>query len=256
MRLSILSLAVFSQLWLYNLAANTQFGCILVCICSFNFRVTGLVWEHYKEDWSANFEFSNDSEALTIFRPWGYQPGHQIEWARFLLTLNKYAPAIWFVPKARYLFDLSAKQAWDDEHGDALCLLCSLYLCPHSITGVLSLCHLVGCWWPLLTVCLQVAFATVSSLLVRSVTTTRSSGCNVRALEQLLCWPASQEKTNTGGTMTDCGNTAGSTLSIMKMVHGGGVWTARTYHTLRRRLSCHFASIRISIRWVLTLVPS
>jgi len=77
----------------------------------------GLVWEHYKEDWSANFEFSNDSEALTIFRPWGYQPGHQIEWARFLLTLNKYAPAIWFVPKARYLFDLSAKQAWDDEHG-------------------------------------------------------------------------------------------------------------------------------------------
>ena len=25
----------------------------------------------------------------------------QVEWARFLITLNKHAPAIWFVPKAR-----------------------------------------------------------------------------------------------------------------------------------------------------------
>ena len=77
----------------------------------------GLVWEHYRDDWSVNMEFSNDAEALTIFRPWGYQPGHQVEWARFLLTLNKYAPAIWFVPKARFLFDVAVKQAWDPEHG-------------------------------------------------------------------------------------------------------------------------------------------
>jgi len=77
----------------------------------------GLVWEHFKQDWSADLDFSNDSEALTIFRPWGFQPGHQVEWARFLLTLNKYAPAIWLVPKARYLFDLAQKYAWDPEHG-------------------------------------------------------------------------------------------------------------------------------------------
>jgi len=77
----------------------------------------GLVWEHYKEDWSADMEFNNDSEALKIFRPWGFQPGHQVEWARLLITLNRHAPAIWFVPKARYLFDIAVKQAWDDEHG-------------------------------------------------------------------------------------------------------------------------------------------
>ncbi|KAH8068976.1 N-acylglucosamine 2-epimerase [Aureococcus anophagefferens] len=66
---------------------------------------SGLVWEHFDEDWKPNLDFANDSEALTIFRPWGFQPGHQVEWARFLLTLQKYAPNIWFVPKARYLFD-------------------------------------------------------------------------------------------------------------------------------------------------------
>ena len=77
----------------------------------------GLVWEHFKEDWSADLDFANDSEAMQIFRPWGFQPGHQVEWARFLLTLDKYAPDIWFVPKAKYLFDVATKHAWDDAHG-------------------------------------------------------------------------------------------------------------------------------------------
>merc|ERR1712196_477970 len=77
----------------------------------------GLVWEHYYQDRSPQWEFSNDSEALTIFRPWGFQPGHQVEWARFLITLNKYAPAIWWIPKARYLFDIAVKQAWDSQYG-------------------------------------------------------------------------------------------------------------------------------------------
>ena len=38
----------------------------------------GLVWEHYNVDWSIDMSFNNDSEALTIFRPWGFQPGHQV----------------------------------------------------------------------------------------------------------------------------------------------------------------------------------
>jgi mannose/cellobiose epimerase-like protein (N-acyl-D-glucosamine 2-epimerase family) len=77
----------------------------------------GLVWEHYREDWSADMDFQNTADALKIFRPWGYQPGHQVEWARLLLTLNKYAPAIWFVPKASFLFDVAIRQAWDEDHG-------------------------------------------------------------------------------------------------------------------------------------------
>jgi len=78
---------------------------------------TGLVWEHYNQDWTPQWEFANDSEALTIFRPWGFQPGHQIEWARLLITLYRYQPNIWLIAKARYLFDVSFKAAWDPEHG-------------------------------------------------------------------------------------------------------------------------------------------
>lgn len=77
----------------------------------------GLVWEHYNEDWTAQIDFDLADPELVIFRPWGFQPGHQTEWARFLLTLNRYAPAMWMVPKARYLFDTAVKQAWDPEHG-------------------------------------------------------------------------------------------------------------------------------------------
>mmetsp|Transcript_24735 Transcript_24735/g.76281 ORF Transcript_24735/g.76281 Transcript_24735/m.76281 type:complete len:433 (+) Transcript_24735:221-1519(+) len=85
-------------------------------------QTQGLVWEHFKEDWSANLEFDNDDEALKIFRPWGFQPGHQVEWARFLLTLARHAeaagaPRWWLVPKAKFLFDVAVEHAWDAEHG-------------------------------------------------------------------------------------------------------------------------------------------
>ena len=80
-------------------------------------QTKGLVWEHFKEDWTADIDFNNDNEALKIFRPWGFQPGHQVEWARFLLTLNRYAPSIWFVSKAKYLFDVAVENAWDEEFG-------------------------------------------------------------------------------------------------------------------------------------------
>lgn len=45
-------------------------------------QAQGLVWEHYKEDWAVDMAFSNDAEELTIFRPWGFQPGHQVAWPR------------------------------------------------------------------------------------------------------------------------------------------------------------------------------
>ena len=39
----------------------------------------GLVWEHYNDDWSAQIDFELDDPSLIIFRPWGFQPGHQVE---------------------------------------------------------------------------------------------------------------------------------------------------------------------------------
>lgn len=80
-------------------------------------QTQGLVWEHFREDWSADTDFQNGDATLQIFRPWGFQPGHQVEWARLLLCLNRHRPAIWLVPKARFLFDVALVQAWDPGHG-------------------------------------------------------------------------------------------------------------------------------------------
>ena len=62
--------------------------------------------------------FNNDSEALTIFREWGVQTGHQTEWARLLIILAQYkSTEIWLIPKAKFLFDIAIKYSWDHELG-------------------------------------------------------------------------------------------------------------------------------------------
>lgn len=76
----------------------------------------GLVWEHYHSDWSVDWEY-NRGDRSNIFRPWGYQPGHQIEWAKLLLILDRHDPAPWRLPRARALFDRAVAMAWDPAHG-------------------------------------------------------------------------------------------------------------------------------------------
>lgn len=81
----------------------------------------GLIWEHYRPDWSVNWDYNIDDKS-NIFRPWGYQPGHFTEWAKLLLILERHAPSLlgpsdWLVPRARDLFDQALARAWDDEHG-------------------------------------------------------------------------------------------------------------------------------------------
>ena len=48
---------------------------------------------------------------------WGYQPGHQTEWAKLLLILERHRPAEWLLPTARHLFDTAMHRAWDAELG-------------------------------------------------------------------------------------------------------------------------------------------
>ncbi len=76
----------------------------------------GMIWEHYHHDWSIDWEY-NKGDNSNIFRPWGYQPGHQTEWARMLLTLDRHAPADWHLPKARAMFDNAVALSWDAHHG-------------------------------------------------------------------------------------------------------------------------------------------
>ena len=78
--------------------------------------VEGWVWEHYQADWSVDWEY-NRHDRTNIFRPWGYQVGHQTEWAKLLLQLDALAPADWHLPCARFLFDEALAKGWDAAHG-------------------------------------------------------------------------------------------------------------------------------------------
>ncbi len=81
----------------------------------------GLVWEHYHDDWTIDWEYNRDDKT-NIFRPWGYQPGHLTEWAKLLLILERHERHLahdggWLVPRARALFDVALERAWDDRYG-------------------------------------------------------------------------------------------------------------------------------------------
>ena len=79
----------------------------------------GLVWEHYRQDWSVDWDYHRD-DPQHLFRPWGFQPGHQIEWAKLLLTLRTHlgdAAPDWLLPTARHLYDTALAHGWDDVHG-------------------------------------------------------------------------------------------------------------------------------------------
>ncbi|SFD34244.1 AGE family epimerase/isomerase [Pseudoalteromonas denitrificans] len=76
----------------------------------------GLVWEHFTTDFKPDWEY-NKNDAKNLYRPWGFQPGHQTEWAKLLLQLNRHAPELWLVDTAKFLFDSAFKNAWDSHYG-------------------------------------------------------------------------------------------------------------------------------------------
>ncbi|MDJ0918160.1 MAG: AGE family epimerase/isomerase [Woeseiaceae bacterium] len=79
----------------------------------------GLIWEHFTSDLSIDWEYNKD-DPKNLYRPWGFQPGHQAEWAKLLLTLHGHRSEEWMVERAVQLFDRALKVCWDDEHGGIL----------------------------------------------------------------------------------------------------------------------------------------
>ncbi|KWS06078.1 D-mannose isomerase [Lysobacter capsici AZ78] len=84
-------------------------------------QADGLVWEHYHRDWSIDWDYHRD-DPKHLFRPWGFQPGHQTEWAKLLLILDRHLSARgdapqWLVQTARHLFDVAVARSWDDARG-------------------------------------------------------------------------------------------------------------------------------------------
>jgi mannose/cellobiose epimerase-like protein (N-acyl-D-glucosamine 2-epimerase family) len=76
----------------------------------------GLVWEHYDRNWTVDWDYNRDNPRH-LFRPWGFQPGHQTEWAKLLMILERHTGEAWLAPKARHLFDTAVERSWDPVAG-------------------------------------------------------------------------------------------------------------------------------------------
>ncbi len=79
-------------------------------------KADGLVWEHYDTQWNIDWDYNRDNPKH-LFRPWGFQPGHQTEWAKLLMILDRHVDADWLVPTARHLFDVAVARSWDEARG-------------------------------------------------------------------------------------------------------------------------------------------
>ncbi|WP_429498392.1 AGE family epimerase/isomerase [Robbsia andropogonis] len=86
-----------------------------------------LIWEHFDSDWHVDWEY-NKNDPANLFRPWGFQLGHQVEWTKILLQLERRVNAIpeltpqtmWMLPRARELYDAAMVPGWDTQHGGIL----------------------------------------------------------------------------------------------------------------------------------------
>ncbi len=76
----------------------------------------GQIWEHYDTDWNVDMEFNIDLPN-DRYKPWGFQPGHQLEWSKLLLILNGERPNDKWITKAQSLYSKAMATGWDDEFG-------------------------------------------------------------------------------------------------------------------------------------------
>ncbi len=76
----------------------------------------GLVWEHYRSDWSIDWDYNRDKPG-DIFKPWGFQSGHQTEWAKLLLIAHQHAPDARYLERAIELQQAAWLHGWDSTHG-------------------------------------------------------------------------------------------------------------------------------------------
>ena len=76
----------------------------------------GQIWEHYDSQWAVDMEYNIDTPN-DRYKPWGFQVGHQTEWAKLLLILNHERPNKKWLTRAKSLYDSAVKIGWDEEFG-------------------------------------------------------------------------------------------------------------------------------------------
>lgn len=76
----------------------------------------GLIWEHYNQQWLCDMQYNIDKPD-DLFKPWGFQPGHQLEWSKLLLILDQEQPNPVWVERATELYQLAMQRGWDHQYG-------------------------------------------------------------------------------------------------------------------------------------------
>ncbi|MGJ8680918.1 AGE family epimerase/isomerase [Paraglaciecola sp.] len=76
----------------------------------------GLIWEHFTQTLDIDWDFNKD-DPKNLYRPWGFQPGHQTEWTKLLLTLHQHKPEAWMIERSESLFNRAMDTAWDEKNG-------------------------------------------------------------------------------------------------------------------------------------------
>lgn len=79
-------------------------------------KANGLIWEHYDCNLNIDWDYNRD-DPKNLYRPWGFQPGHQTEWAKLLLILYKFKPEAWMLDRAEALFNAVLPLSWDEKLG-------------------------------------------------------------------------------------------------------------------------------------------
>lgn len=75
-----------------------------------------MIWEHYDTDWQPDWDY-NKNNTKDEFRPYGFIPGHQFEWSKLLLWLDRHRSENWMTERAKYLFDKGWNRGWDAKYG-------------------------------------------------------------------------------------------------------------------------------------------
>jgi len=76
----------------------------------------GMIWEHYTSDWRIDWDFNRD-KPNDLFKPWGFQPGHQLEWSKLLTELFLITKEQWYLDRARNLYEQALSVGWDQKYG-------------------------------------------------------------------------------------------------------------------------------------------
>ncbi|MGG3964303.1 AGE family epimerase/isomerase [Heyndrickxia faecalis] len=79
-------------------------------------RSGGMIWENYTPDWQPDWTY-HLHQTKDEFRPYGFIPGHQLEWSKLLMWLDRHLSEPWIVETAEELYGKAWEKGADETFG-------------------------------------------------------------------------------------------------------------------------------------------